>query len=251
MWFNQTINLLSVAVCLPVSQMADYWGRKWLLVILLAIGFAGTMMIARAANLGTVIAGFILVGVNYGCQPILFAVPSEVLPRSQRPIAQASINLSSSIGGLLGLLIGGVLLRYNNLDNYRIYFYVVAAFFGLSLLGVVFAYSPPPREEQVTLGLKQKLGKLDWIGYALIAPGLTLFSLALAWSENPYSWSDVHIIAPFVIGVILIIASILYEVLIKKDGKYSETRSNDAANILIQALLTMPSSTTVIQQLRS
>ncbi|KAM6506720.1 hypothetical protein FSOLCH5_013695 [Fusarium solani] len=218
MWFNQAINLLSVAVCLPVSQMVDYWGRKWLLVVLLAVGFAGNMIVARAENIATVIAGFVLIGVNYGCQPILFAVPSEVLPRSQRPIAQASINISSSIGGFLGLVIGGALLRYNDLENYRIYFYIVAAFFGMSLLGVVFAYSPPPREEQVSLGVKQKLGKLDWVGYALIAPGLTLFSVALAWSENPYSWSDVHIIAPFVIGVVLIITAVFYEWLIKKDG---------------------------------
>ncbi|KAJ4179768.1 hypothetical protein NW767_014541 [Fusarium falciforme] len=218
MWFNQSINLLSVAVCLPVSQMADYWGRKWLLVVLLAIGFAGTMIIARAENIATVIAGFILVGINYGCQPILFAVPSEVLPRSMRPVAQATISISSSIGGYLGLIMGGALLRYNDLENYRIYFYVVAAFFGMSLLGVVFFYSPPPREEQVAFGLKQKLGKLDWIGYVLIAAGLTLFSMALAWSDNPYSWTDAHIIAPFVIGVILIIISIIYEWRIKKDG---------------------------------
>ncbi|UPL02812.1 hypothetical protein LCI18_013746 [Fusarium solani-melongenae] len=218
MWFNQSINLLSVAVCLPVSQMADYWGRKWLLVVLLAVGFGGTMIIARAENIATVIAGFVLVGINYGCQPILFAVPSEVLPRSMRPVAQATISISSSIGGYLGLIMGGALLRYNDLENYRIYFYVVAAFFGMSLLGVVFCYSPPPREEQVAFGLKQKLGKLDWIGYVLIAAGLTLFSIALSWSNNPYSWTDAHILAPFVIGIILIIISIIYEWRIKKDG---------------------------------
>ncbi|KAI9154776.1 Hydroxyquinol 1,2-dioxygenase [Paramyrothecium foliicola] len=218
MWFNQAINLLSVAISLPVSQMADYWGRKWLLVALLVLGFAGTLVVARAEGIATVIAGFVLVGINYGCQPILFAVPSEVLPRSQRPIAQAIINITSSVGGFLGLVIGGVLLRYDDFDNYRIYFYIVAGLFGLSLLGVVFAYSPPPRELQVSLTMKQKLGKLDWVGYGLIAPGLTLFSVALAWSENPYSWSDAHIVAPFVIGVVLLVAAAVYETIFKKDG---------------------------------
>ncbi|CAH0022090.1 unnamed protein product [Clonostachys rhizophaga] len=217
-WFNQSINLLSVAMCLPVSQMADYWGRKWLLAVLLAVGFAGTIVISRAQNIATVIGGFVLVGINYGCQPILFAVPSEVLPRNMRPLAQATISISSSIGGYLGLIIGGALLRYNNLENYRIYFYIVAAFFGMSFLGVVFFYSPPPREDQVAFGLKEKLGKLDWVGYILIASGLTLFCIALAWSDNPYSWTDAHTLAPFILGIVLIIASIFYEWRIKIDG---------------------------------
>ncbi|KAM6506698.1 hypothetical protein FSOLCH5_013673 [Fusarium solani] len=59
MWFNQSINLLGIAICLPVSQMADYWGRRWVLIVLLAIGFAGTMVVARAQNVATVIAGAI------------------------------------------------------------------------------------------------------------------------------------------------------------------------------------------------
>ncbi|KAJ6076997.1 hypothetical protein N7499_008978 [Penicillium canescens] len=218
MWFNQSINLLGIAICLPVSQMADYWGRRRVLVVLLAIGFAGTMVVARAQNVSTVIAGFVLVGISYGATPLLFAVPSEILPRSQRSIAQSTINLSASVGGILSLVMGGVLLRHNNLENCRVFFYVVAAFFALSFFGILFFYYPPPREEQVSLTLTQKLGKLDWIGYALFAPGLTLFSMALSWSENPYQWSDVHIIASFVLGMVLIIGFILYEWLIKKDG---------------------------------
>ncbi|EEU33741.1 uncharacterized protein NECHADRAFT_64974 [Fusarium vanettenii 77-13-4] len=106
MWFNQSINLLGIAICLPVSQMADYWGRRWVLIVLLAIGFAGTMVVARAQNVATVIAGFVLIGVSYGATPVLFAVPSEVLPRSQRSIAQSTINMSSSIGGILSLQFG-------------------------------------------------------------------------------------------------------------------------------------------------
>lgn len=199
--------------------MADYWGRKWVLVILLGIGFAGTLMVARAQNVATAIAGFVLIGINYGSQPILFAVPSEILPRKQRPVAQATVNMSASVGGILSLVMGGALLRYGHLENYRTYFYVVAAFFGVSFLGILLFYYPPPREEQVSFTLAQKLQKLDWVGYALFAPGLTLFSMALSWSQNPYPWSDAHVIGPFVIGVAMIIAFIFYEWLVKKDGQ--------------------------------
>ncbi|CAH0020301.1 unnamed protein product [Clonostachys rhizophaga] len=218
MWFNQSINLLGIAICLPVSQMADYWGRRWVLIILLVIGVAGALMVARAQNVATVIAGFILIGINYGSQPILFAVPSEVLPRKQRPIAQATINMSASIGGVLSLVMGGALLRYNHIENYRIYFYVVAIFYALSFLGILFFYHPPPREEEVSLEFMQKLKKLDWIGYALFAPGLAIFSMGLSWYQNPYPGTDVHVLAPLIIGLVIIICFGLYEWRIKKDG---------------------------------
>jgi hypothetical protein len=49
---------------------------------------------------------------------------------------------------------------------------------------VVF-YTPPLRELQTELSLKEKLNRLDWIGYALLGSGLVLFMIALFWAQNP------------------------------------------------------------------
>jgi len=66
----------------------------------------------------------------------------------------------------------------------------------------------------------EKLRKLDWIGYFLLASGLVLFCIGLSWSQNPYAWTDAHILAPFLIGVALVFGLVVYETKFKKDGMF-------------------------------
>jgi hypothetical protein len=44
--------------------------------------------------------------------------------------------------------------------------------------------------------------------------------MALTWSQNPYSWRNVHIIATFTIGCVLLIGLALYETFVRKDGMF-------------------------------
>lgn len=219
-WFAQSINILTIATALPLSQMADYWGRKWLLVVLTLLGCIGTIMVSRATNVGMVIAGCALVGMNVGAQPILYAVASEVLPRKHRGWAVTTLNLSVAIGGIVALAMAGALLNDGKATNFRIYFYVVTAFYGVAFLGCLCFYNPPLREQQISLTFAEKLRKLDWIGYALLVPGLTLFSVGMSWAQNPYPWSDVRILSTFIIGVAMVIAFGIFEWRFKKDGMF-------------------------------
>ncbi|KAJ5643931.1 uncharacterized protein N7484_006438 [Penicillium longicatenatum] len=217
-WPSSILTIFTAVLTPPISQAADYWGRKWFLVVLMVCGFAGSLIIGRATSMAMVIGGFCLLCMSFGSQSLLFAVVSEVLPRKHRPTAQATINLTAGLGAVAGLLLGGSLLRYNNLDNYRVYWYVVAGLFMASSILCFCFYNPPPREAQVALNTREKLRRLDWIGIGTFSPGLTLFCVGLAWSQNPYTWSDAHILAPFIIGVVLLIVFILYEWRWKSDG---------------------------------
>lgn len=217
-WLSSIITIFTAVLTPPISQAADYWGRKWFLVVLMACGFAGSLIIGRATSMAMVIGGFCLLGMSFGSQSLLFAVVSEVLPRKHRPIAQAIVNLTAGVGAVAGLLMGGSLLRYNIFENYRVYWYVVAGICMASSILCFGFYNPPPREAQVALSTREKLRRLDWIGIGTFSPGLTLFCVGLAWSQNPYTWSDAHILAPFIIGVVLLIAFILYEWRWKSDG---------------------------------
>lgn len=168
--------------------------------------------------MGMVIGGFCLLGLSFGSQALLFAVVSEVLARKHRPVAQASVNLAAGLGSVAGLLMGGSLLRYNDLEHYRVYWYVVAGIFMVSSILCFCFYNPPPREAQRSLNTREKLNRLDWIGISTFSPGLTLFCVGLAWSQNPYSWSNAHILAPFIIGVLLLAFFVAYEWRWKGDG---------------------------------
>jgi MFS family permease len=217
-WLSQSITILTVVLSPPMSQCADLWGRKWPIAFAMLCGCVGSIVASRAQSMGTVIAGYCITGICFGAQPLLHAVVSEVLPRKQRPLAQGAVNATAGLGGFLGVMMGGALLRHNDLDNYRIYLYVVAAIFFVAAAGIVVGYNPPPRDLQLSLSNGEKLRSLHWISYLLFTPGLVLFCIALSWSRNPYPWSNSRIIAPFVIGVLLIIAFIIYEWRFTKTG---------------------------------
>ncbi|KAJ6076990.1 siderophore iron transporter [Penicillium canescens] len=200
-WYSSCIAIMTVALNPPISQAADYWGRKPILIALSLTGVVGSIIVSRARNSSTIIAGFAILGLNFGCQSVILAVLSEVLPRQYRPMGQASAMASASLGAIIGLLMGGGMLQHGNLPHYRIYWYIEAGLYAIAVLGT-----------------SEKLKRLDWFGYFLFAPGLALFSMALSWSKNPYSWSSANILGPFIIGVVAMILFAVYEWRFKKDG---------------------------------
>ncbi|KIW68490.1 hypothetical protein PV04_04432 [Phialophora macrospora] len=217
-WLGSVVNILTLALSPALCQAADYWGRKWFLVITSLFGCAGSITVSRAHSMGTVVAGFTIMSVAYGSQPLLHAVVSEVLPRKQRPLAQATVNMTAATGAVIGLLMGGALLKNGNLKDYRIYWYVTAGIFFVAASGCALCYNPPPRDLQSALNIRAKLQQLDWIGYFLVTPGVVLFCIGLSWSKNPYGWDNAHILGPCLIGVPLMLAFGVYEWRFKKDG---------------------------------
>lgn len=161
-----------------------------------------------------------ITGLEFGVLPLLHTVPSEILPRRWRAPAQAAIMIANSFGLILGLIIGGVFERNGNPDGFRNYYYICTGLFALATVIVLVAYRPPPTQLQTSLSFPEKMKKLDWIGYGLLASSLVLFCMGLAWSQNPYPWSDPHPSAPFAIGVALGIALVVYETKFKADGMF-------------------------------
>lgn len=166
------------------------------------------------------IAGEVVIGLSYGAQPLLHAISSEVLPRKYRPYGQALDNLAGALSGLTAILVGGAMTRHGNHAGFRNYWYMSTAFYTIAAVICFLLYNPPVRESQMGLTNWEKIRKLDWIGYALLATGLVLFCMGLVWSQNPYPWTNAHVLAPFLIGVVLIACLVLYETRFKKDGMF-------------------------------
>lgn len=102
---------LTVVLGPIVSHAADYWGRKWFLVVLTMFGAVGSVVVARSTSMNMLIAGFTIIGLAFGAQALLHTVTSEVLPRRWRAWGQAFDMGSNCLGSIFGLLIGGALNR--------------------------------------------------------------------------------------------------------------------------------------------
>lgn len=219
-WFGAAINILNASLGPPASQAADYWGRRWLLIGFAVCGCVGAIIISRAQNMGTAIAGFAVMSMASGGLSLMHAVVSEVLPRKIRPTAQATINTTAGVGAVAGLLTGGALVKDGNLENYRTYWYIIAGVYICAVLGIFAGYNPPKRHLEVSLTMREKIHSLDSVGYLLLPPGLVLASVALSWYRNPYAFANVRILTTFIIGVTMLILFAFYEWRFKKDGMF-------------------------------
>ncbi|KAH7013643.1 major facilitator superfamily domain-containing protein [Ilyonectria destructans] len=219
-WLTASISIPSVVLGPVVAQSADYWGRRWFLVLSSILGAVGCAIASRADNFAMFIAGMTITGIDFGVLPLLHAVPSEILPRRWRAPAQAAVMIANSFGLIVGLILGGLFNRNGHSDGFRNYYYIATGMFAIAAVICFFAYQPPPTTLQASLNLRQKLARLDWIGYVLLASGLVLFCMGLAWSQNPYPWSDPHTSVPFAIGLALGIALVVYETKFKADGMF-------------------------------
>ncbi|RSL40882.1 hypothetical protein CEP54_015990 [Fusarium duplospermum] len=174
-----------------------------------------------------------------GCQAFFYLIPSEILPRRYRPAAQVSLNISTGSGAVTAIVMAGALVRDGNLENYRIHWYVVTGLYFFAALGLIVGYNPPPRALQLSLTTREKLRRLDWVGFILLPVGSILFCVALQWSRNPYYWDDAHILAPFIVSVVIIFVFAVYEWRFKADGiLHSELfRSKNFAIALFAVLI--------------
>ena len=219
--------IMAAALSPPTAQAADYWyivhitllyrllglivfrGRKWFLVVPNILGVVGCIIISRAQTFGTVIAGFGIGGTSFATQSLFATVVSEVLPRKYRSYGQAANNLAAALGSIFALTVGGRLTR-SNPEGFRTYFYIVAGLYAAGSIACAFLYNPEPRELQISLTFRQKIKALDWTAYFLVASGAALVCLGLSWAQNPYPWTNAHVFAPFLIGVVLLFTLIIY-----------------------------------------
>ncbi|KAK4189070.1 major facilitator superfamily domain-containing protein [Podospora australis] len=221
-WFSAPITIMTVVLGPIVSQAADYWGRKWFLVVLTLFGAFGSLIVSRATSMNMAIAGFSVIGIAFGAQPLLHVVTSEVLPRRWRGWGQACDMISNACGSTLALLVGGALNRAADpaSDGFRYFYYMAMALFLVASILCAIVYNPPPLLTETEFTNIEKFAKLDWVGYFLLAAGLVLFSVGLSYSENPYRWSDPEVSATFAIGVTVAMTLAAYETFFKKNGMF-------------------------------
>lgn len=175
---------LEVAVLAPpVSQIADLWGRRWALIVPTFAGIIGSIILSRAKSMSVALVGNAIVAASFAAQPLLHAVASEVLMKRNRVAAQAAVNVGAGLGGVIGLLAGAAFTQTNP-AGFRNYWYMAAGLYAAGTIALFALYTPPLTKLQRSMDFRQKLQKLDWIGYILLTCGLVLFMFGLSVADN-------------------------------------------------------------------
>jgi MFS family permease len=202
------------AVLGPVIASASdtFQARKPLLVGSSVVSFIGSAIAPGSGNIYRLIVAQILIGVGFASVPLGYCVPSEILPRKWRPMAQACINVWASFGAIASPLIIGAFTKSNVADGWRKFYWFQMALWGATAIGIFVGYRPPKRHTRFEhLSLWQKLGHLDLPGFALLTIGLTLFLVGVNLGGGLYTWTNAHTLSTLITGIVVLGAFGVYE----------------------------------------
>ena len=196
-----TAYLLASTVSGPLyGKFGDLYGRKVVLQTAIVIFLVGSALCGLSQNMAELISFRALQGLGAGGLIVTaIAVIGDVIPPRDRGRYQGIFGGVFGVSTIIGPLLGGFFV--DNL-SWRWIFYVnlpigAVAF---AVIGAVFRVRPVAKQH-----------KVDYLGAALLAGGLSAIVLFTSLGGTTWAWDSPEIIALIVIGVVAIAAFVFVE----------------------------------------
>jgi MFS family permease len=174
-----TIHLLVSAVaCVVAGRLGDLYGRKRVMLILLAASAVGSVASALTTSFAIVLAGRALQGVATAVIPLNIGILRESLPEERVPVAVGLMTTASGAGVATGLVLGGAIIDH---FNWHWLFAASAVLLAISLAAVGALVPARP-------GLPAR-APIDWVEGLLPAPAIAAVMLGISMSKG-LGWSD-------------------------------------------------------------
>lgn len=207
-WFVLA-NLLSLAaVCPFVGSLSDLMGRRYVALLGACFIILGMIICSTAHTMNIFISGMVFAGVGAGINELTaLAATSEMAPTAKRGKYVAV--LIFTIIPFCPSVLWGQLIAAHGSWRYIGLLCGVWATIGLVLTAIF--YHPPPRVNSQGMSTKEILGQIDYIGGILSVAGMLLFMMGLQWGGYEYPWSSAHVLAPLILGALMVIGFFLWE----------------------------------------
>ncbi|KAI9655540.1 MAG: hypothetical protein M1821_005333 [Bathelium mastoideum] len=202
-------NLLALAsICPFVGSLSDLIGRRYVAIVGASFLILGNIVSSTAHSMNVFIGGMVLSGIGAGINELTaLAATSELAPTRKRGKYVAV--LVFTIIPYCPSVLWGQLVASHSSWRYIGLWCALWAFIGLVM--VVFFYFPPPRVNSQGLTRREVLGQIDYVGGLLSISGMLLFMMALQWGGYQYKWSSPHVLATLILGVVLLVAFVIWE----------------------------------------
>jgi EmrB/QacA subfamily drug resistance transporter len=218
---------LSLAAVIPASGWAaDRFGTKRIYLFSLAFFMLGSALCAVAWSADSLIAFRVLQGIGGGMiMPAVMTIMTKKAGPHRMGRVMGILGVPMLIAPIVGPILGGWLVddvswRWIFLINIPI-----------GVVGIVLAWLKLDRDQP------EPSHRLDWVGMALLSPGLTLAIFGLAESANG-GFGDLKAWAPIVVGLTLI-ATFFWHSWHKPEGAlidirtFTQTRAGAAAGTFL------------------
>lgn len=191
-WLVSSFLLASAATAAVGGRLGDMFGRRRLLLILIALCAIGSIISALSTNLLLVIFGRTIQGASGAILPLCYGLTRELAPPGKAPLWIGLLTGGYSFAAAIGYILGGYLA---DTSSWRSVFYLTSVY-ALLLLPLVWFLIP------VTRGAKLS-GKFDLLGALLFAPAVAAVLYGITASRS-IGWLDAGAWMPFVIGFVVI-----------------------------------------------
>ncbi len=190
-----TAYLLGATVTMPLwGRASDLYGRKPLFLAAIGVFLIGSALSGAAQDLTQLIAFRALQGLGAGgLMTLAMAIVAEIVSPRERGRYQGYIQMVFVIASVAGPLLGGVFADHL---SWRWVFYVNLPIGAATSVLIMSSLHLPVEREPV---------RIDALGAALLAGGLTCLLLATTWGGRQYAWGSGEI-AGLAVGAVALLA---------------------------------------------
>ena len=191
-----TAYLLGATVTMPLwGRASDLFGRKPLFLAAIGIFLAGSALSGAAQDLTELIAFRALQGLGAGgLMTLAMAIVAEIVSPRERGRYQGYIQMVFVIASVAGPLLGGLFADHL---SWRWVFYVNLPIGALTVALIAAA---------LHLDTEKRPVRIDALGSALLAGGLTCLLLVTTWGGREYAWDSVEI-AGLAVGAVALLGA--------------------------------------------
>ena len=190
-WLVTGFLIVGAASAAVVGRLGDIYGRRKVLLIVLVLGFIGSVMSALADGFALLLAGRLLQGVTATILPLGIGLIRETRTPDKVPMAIGFFMSGATIGTAAGLVLGGLVV-----DNFTWHgiFMISAA---LCVIAFIMVRAFVPRSTPLP-----DSRRIDWFSGILFAPGVTLLLLYLNGGKA-WGWGSPGALALLAGGLVL------------------------------------------------
>ena len=198
LWLLLGYMVVTATLLVTFGRISDMFGRVRLYNLGFLIFAIGSTLLALTPGTGNTGALELIIfrliqGIGSGfLLSNSAAILTDAFPANQRGRALGINQIAGIAGSFIGLIVGGILAAI----NWRLVFLVSVP---IGIAGTIWAYTM--LRETATIREHQKI---DWLGNATFALGLTVFLLGITYGIEPYGGSPTGWSNPLVIGAILL-----------------------------------------------
>lgn len=194
-----TAYTLAGATSIPIiGKMGEMWGRKRILLTIMAIYIVGLIGAAVSWDLLSLVLFRTLQGVGMGAVPLLMGMAKDILPLHLVPVGIGLISAMVGVGAALGFVIGGLLI---SIMGWKESFWVVLPIV-VVVVGIVYRSVPDVQIKRRT--------KMDLVGAVLLGAGLLTLLLALS-RGSIWGWDSIITLGLIAGSIVFFIAFVIKE----------------------------------------